>query len=463
MSTHSNGGCKTNIETKLERVARRAAEETDCVFNNLGHVIDFNLLLEQYHRMDGGKAVGIDEITKQRYGENVRENLEKLIQRIRRGAYRPQPCKLVEIPKEDGSKRPLAIACFEDKLVQSAANAILCKLYEPIFLPCSYGFRPNLSCHDALKALMAYTYKYKDGAVVEIDIQKYFNTIPQGELIKMMEMKISDGRFMNLLKILMQTPTIVDGVITPNIIGCPQGSIISPVFANIYLHYVIDAWFHTTVKQHIRGKAEMVRYADDMVFIFENKNDAQRFFKTLGKRLEHYGLKLHFDKSQLLESGRNAAARAVKQGKRLGTYKFLGFVCYWGKSRKGFYRLKLKSRSDRFSLKLRDLRKFLWLNLNAKSRMYVVRRVIRTVKGWINYHAISDNDKRVKAFALACKRLLFKWLNRRGGKRRTNWTKFIRILNYAKYPVAWKIKSMFENSRSVGKKPPLVTVGSRMR
>jgi group II intron reverse transcriptase/maturase len=370
---------------------------------------------------------------------------------------------LVEIPKEDGSRRPLAIACFEDKLVQSAAKAILEKLYEPIFLGCSYGFRSNLSCHDALKALKAHTYKYRDGAVVEIDIQKYFNTIPQDELLKILKMKISDTRFLNLLKVLMQTPTMFEGVSTPNIIGCPQGSIISPLFANIYLHYVVDEWFNSTVKRHIGGRAEMVRYADDMVFIFEYEDDAHRFYNALAKRLNRYGLKLHVDKSQLLESGRDAAARAVRQGKRLGTYKFLGFVCYWGKSRKGFYRLKFKSRSDRFSEKLKGLRQFLWSNLNAKSRMFVIRRVIRTIKGWINYHAISDNDKMVKAFVLACKRLLFKWINRRGGKRRINWERFIRILTYGKYPVAWKIKSMFDNSRNVGKKRPLVTVGSRMR
>ncbi len=167
----------------------------------------------------------------------------------------------------------------------------------------------------------------------------------------------------------------------PNTIGCPQGSIISPVFANIYLHYVIDEWFNSVVRKHIQGTAEMVRYADDMVFIFENKKDAERVFKSLPKRLERYGLKLHLGKSQLLDSGRDAAARAVRRGKRLGTYKFLGFVCYWGKARKGFYRLKFKSRSDRFSAKLRGLRKFLWENLNAKSRMYVIRRVIRTING----------------------------------------------------------------------------------
>ena len=237
MAILSNDG--SNIETKLERVARRAASDPTCVFNNIGHVLDVDLLREQYWQLDGSKAVGIDKVTKEQYGENLVENLESLVRKIRRGSYRPQPSRLVEIPKEDGSKRPLAIACFEDKLVQAAASAILGKLYEPIFLSCSYGFRPKRSCHDALRALVSYTSQYKSGAVVEIDIRKYFNTIPQAELCDMLEKRISDKRFLKLLKTLMQTPTLVEGEIRPNARGCPQGSLCEALHNPPYAKKVI--------------------------------------------------------------------------------------------------------------------------------------------------------------------------------------------------------------------------------
>ena len=443
MSIHSIDG--KPVATKLERISLRAEADVECVFNNLGHALDIDMLREQYHKLDGRKAIGIDGVTKQRYGEALEENLQKLLVTIRRGSYKPKPSKMVEIPKEDGSKRPLAIACFEDKLVQSAANAILNELYEPVFLSCSYGYRPNKSCHQALRALMRYSYENKDGAVVEIDIRKYFNTIPHKELLEMLGKKISDKRFLKLLETLMRAPVMQNGKTIPNYLGCPQGSIISPMFANIYLHYVVDEWFDKTVRNHIKGKANMVRFADDMVFVFERMKEAKKFYEVLPKRLNRFGLALHMEKSKLIASGRWAAARASKQGKRLSTYKFLGFTCYWAPSRKGFWRLKYKSRSDRFSAKLKGLRDFLWRNLNAKSRNGVIRSVIRVVKGWINYHAISDNDRCVKAFVLKSKRLLFKWINRRGRKHPINWEKFVRILKYVKFPVTWKITSMFES------------------
>ncbi len=189
----------------------------------------------------------------------------------------------------------------------------------------------------------------------------------------------------------------------------------------------------------------MVRYADDMVFIFQHMDEAKRFYAVLPKRLNRFGLALHEDKSQLIASGKQAAARAQRNGQRLKTYKFLGFTCYWGKSRKGFLRLKFKSRSDRMSAKLKALRDYLWKNLNAKSQDAIFKRVILVVQGWINYHAISDNDRQVKAFVLKCKRLLFKWINRRGRQNPCNWEKFARLLKYMRYPERWKITSMFES------------------
>lgn len=430
--------------TKLERVSKLSARDKTVVFNNLEHIIDLPLLKETYDSLNGKKAIGIDGMTKERYGTKLDENLKELLTRIRRGTYRPQPARLVEIPKEDGSTRPLAISCLEDKLVQSAINAVLTSIYEPMFLPTSFGFRPGKSCHQALRALSNHTFQQYDGAVVEIDLRKFFNTLPHDKVLNCLEKKISDARFLRLVNKLMKTPIIDEsGLVTPNEIGCPQGSIISPTIANLYLHEVIDEWFEETKRHHLMGKAEMVRYCDDMVFLFQKPMDAERFYRALPKRLDKYGLKLHEEKSKIIRSGRMAAKRANEKGERLPTYKFLGFTCYWGKSRSGFWRLKYTSRKDRFVTKLKGLRKFLWENLNTRDTLGLLKTVVRVVKGWVNYHAISDNQRRVGAFLEHSKKILFSWFNRRGRKYPINWSRFIKVLDRVKFPKIWKVVSMF--------------------
>jgi len=272
MTIHSNDG-KSGL-TKLNRISELSAGDKFIVFNNLGHLINISLLKELYHQLDGSKAVGIDGVTKEHYGKQLEDNLTGLLKRIRRGTYRPQPARLVEIPKEDGSTRPLAISCLEDKIVQSAVNLILTRIYEPIFLSCSYGFRPNRNCHEALRNLYNGTYKFWYGAVAEIDLRKCFNTIPHGKLLDCLRKKISDNRFLELIGCLLKT-SIIDGKqITPNEIGCPQGSVLSPTLSNIYLHEAVDEWFNKISQTHLKGKAELVRYCDDMVFIFQRQDDA---------------------------------------------------------------------------------------------------------------------------------------------------------------------------------------------
>jgi hypothetical protein len=226
-------------------------------------------------------------------------------------------------------------------------------------------------------------------------------------------------------------------------IGCPQGSICSPILSNIFLHYVIDEWFTAVKETHLKGRAELVRYADDMVFIFENPEDAKRIYAVLNKRLNKYGLDLHEDKSSMMPSGRKAAQRAAEAGTRMPTYMFLGFTCYWGKAKKGFWRLKYTSRRDRFTATLKGLQAFLWKHLNTENTDELMRSVIRKVKGWINYHAISDNQRRVLSFLRLVKRIVFKWFNRRGGRRRIIWEKLLIRLNRVGFPKTFKTISMF--------------------
>jgi len=440
MTVHSKDGKQQT--TKLERIGKLAETNKEIVFNNLEHAIDLDLLRESYRQLDRKKAVGIDGVTKGAYGRNLEDNLQDLLKRIRRGGYKPQPSKIVEIPKEDGSTRALAISCLEDKTVQRAVTAILTKVFEPLFLPCSYGYREGVNGHEALRALMKYSNQNDDGATVEIDLRRYFNSIPHSVLMGVLQEKISDKRFLKIVEKLIRAPIMEGGKANINMRGCPQGSIISPILSNIYLHFVMDAWFNKVKGTHIKGRAEQIRFADDMVFVFQHTEDAQRFYEVLPKRLEKYGLELHKDKSSVVQSGSKAAAKAYDKGERLPSYKFLGFVCYWGQSRDGSWRLKYKSRADRITSKLNGLRKHLDECLNEETHS-VIKRISRVLKGWINYHAISDNQKRVSSFIYETKRILFKWRNRKGGNRKLTWERFANLLRGTNFPANFKTTSMF--------------------
>lgn len=441
MTVHSKD--RASWLTKLERIGELSAGNREMVFNNIGHVITADMLKEQYHQLDGKKAVGIDKVTKELYGEKLDENISTLMTKIRRGTYRPKPARITEIPKEDGSTRPLAISCLEDKLVQLAASMVLSKIYEPLFLQCSFGYRPGRSCHDALRALNNATYKNPRGAIVEIDIRKYFNSIPHKVLMEQLGNKISDNRFLRLIEVLITAPIRENKRDVANILGCPQGSSISPILANIYLHHVIDVWFNSIKQTHLRGRAELIRFADDMVFTFSREDDAKRFFEVLPKRLAKASLEMHTDKSQLIPAGRLTALDAYQRNERLRTFKFLGFTCYWGKSLKGFWRLKFMSRRDRFTIKLHGMKEYLRKNLNTRDTSGVLKTVIRVVRGWVNYHGISDNQRRVAAFLEITKRIILQWLNRRGGKRYVTWEKLSRKLKALGFPTNVKTVSMF--------------------
>lgn len=434
---------RNSWHTKLERIGELSARDRCLKFNNLGHLITVDMLKEQYQRLDGKKAVGIDKVTKADYGKALEENLTGLIRKIRRGIYRPKPSRIIEIPKEDGSTRPLAIACVEDKLIQMAVSEILTTIYEPLFLPCSYGYRPGRSCHDALRSLHQLTYQHLNGALVEIDIRKYFDTIPHKVLMERLSDKISDKRFLKLINTLVTAPIIIGQREEENRIGCPQGSIVSPILANIYLHHVVDEWFEYIKRNHFHGKADLIRFADDMVFVFEFSWDAKRFFNVLPKRLAKAGLSIHLQKSNVIPSGHVAALRAHNQGGRLPTFQFLGFTCYWGKSRKGFWRLKLTSRKNRFAEKLKGMKQYLRENLTTNDTRGVIMTVIRVVKGWVNYHNVSNNQRRVDQFLRITRIHILKWLNRRGGRRRVTWVRLSRALNALGFPRKGSVISMF--------------------
>lgn len=328
--------------TKLERIAKLAADRKELVFNNLGHIIDLNLLRECYQRLDGRKAIGIDKVSKAAYGEKLEENLMSLLSRIRRMAYKPRPSRIVEIPKEDGSTRPLAISCFEDKIVQLAVSTILTAVFDPLFLPCSFGYREGTNGHEALRALMKHSNNNPRGATLEIDLRRYFNTIPHQELLELLRKKIADKRFLLLVATLLRAPVVEGNVVKPNILGCPQGSIAAPILSNIYLHYVLDEWFETIKKSHINGRAELVRFADDAVFVFQHPQEAQRIYRVLPKRLGKYGLELHEGKSRIMLSGMKHAEYAESKKRTTPHVQLLRICMLLGQESLGLLAVKIQ-------------------------------------------------------------------------------------------------------------------------
>jgi RNA-directed DNA polymerase len=383
-------------------------------------------------------------------GKNLQGNLEQLLLKIRQGKYHPQASRIVEIPKASGGTRPLAIACFEDKIVQEAVKRIVERIYEPLFVDASHGFRPGRDCHAALAALEKHLKKWECGAVLEIDLQKYFNSIPHEPLEKMLRNKISDERFVHLIIKLLKAPVLNEqGIAVRNEIGSPQGSILSPTISNIYLHHVLDTWFDWINASRYGGSAAMVRYADDAVFTFRNTAQAARFKNELEERLSEYGIKLHEGKTAVLPSGRREAERCEKAGLRMPSFTFLGFVHVWGisvnrKTGERFWRVKRRTCPLRYRKKLAGMNDHIRKHRHEKGLLLQVKRV---VQGWLNYYAITDNERRVSGFTCEVKRMLFKWLNRRSQKRCFEWEQFGRILRKIKFPEGRILKDPFFGSR----------------
>lgn len=434
------------LRTKLERVTARSKQDNKAEFNNLGHIIDIKLLEQCFCSLDGNKAIGIDKVTKAEYGKELNENLQRLLKSIRSGSYHPKPSRIVEIPKADGTMRPLAISCLEDKIVQECIKRILESIYEPIFSDVSHGFRPGRGCETALVALNKALMGYKCGAVLEIDLRKYFNTIPHEPLERMLRLKIKDVKFLHLVLKLLKAP-IVDknGDILPNNTGSPQGSIVSPVLANIYLHYVLDLWFEWVSQNEMGGNANLIRYADDAVFTLYNLRIAESFKIKLKARLEKFGISLHEEKTKAIICGSNMASHVQNNGLKMPHFTFLGFLHVWGKARnrktgKIFWRVKLRTCPIRFRKKLRLVGEYI---KSHRHDCNLIPRVKAIVCGYLNYFAINDNGKRSLQFLHEIRRMLFKWLNRRSQKKSFTWGEYRILMDKLKFPSSIKTKSLF--------------------
>ncbi|ABW32255.1 group II intron reverse transcriptase/maturase [Acaryochloris marina] len=412
-------------ETGVERIASRARNHPEEPFTALMHHYSVENLRACFESLDGNKALGVDGVTKAEYQENLETNLQNLHLKLRQMSYRPQPVRQVEIPKEDGSMRPLGISCTEDKVVQEMTRRILEAIYEPVFIDTSYGFRPKRSCHDALRQLNREVMRKPVNWVADIDLAKFFDTMPHQEILSVLSIRIKDGNLLRLIARMLKAGIQTPGGVVYDELGSPQGSIVSPVIANIFLDYVLDQWFTNVVRHHCRGYCAIIRYADDVAAVFEHEEDAIRFMRVLPRRLEKYGLRLNTKKTHLLAFGKRNARRCFQTGQRPSTFDFLGLTHYWGRSRKGYVRMKRKTSKKRLRRSLKQLKMWLRKVRNIYKLPVIWRVVSLKLCGHFNYFGVTDNSQSLYYFRREVYKLLFKWLNRRSQRRSFSWGDFL--------------------------------------
>lgn len=406
------------MESKLKLISTKAKEDKKLKFTALVHHVNKENLIKCYKELKRNRACGIDEVTVEEYGKNLEENVENLVQRLKDRSYRASAVRMVYIPKTNSKeKRGLGISTVEDKIVQLAVKKLLEAIYEQDFLKYSYGFRPNLSCHSAIKALNEVVMKKPINYVVEVDIRKFFDNINHYWLQRCLEERILDKNLMWLIRRLLKAGVIKDGVVSSSDQGTSQGSVASPILANIYLHYVLDIWFEKVFKSKSKGYVELIRYCDDFVVCCESAKDAEEFLNLLQDRLKGFGLSISEEKTRMVKFGRRPWQLASRRKEKVETFNFLGFTHYCGKSRQGYFVMGHKTMKSSFARKLKETQEWLksirsqiplkewWPTLKSK------------LTGHYNYFGISGNFQPISKFYYRTVQMVHKWINRRGSRK----------------------------------------------
>jgi RNA-directed DNA polymerase len=420
--------CLEGVSTKLRRIAELASLRPKLVLTTLAHHIDIEWMREAYRRTRKDGAVGVDGQTAEEYAARLDENLAELLRRAKEGQYRAPPVRRVHIPKDNGSTRPIGIPTFEDKVLQRAVTMVLEAVYEQDFLDCSYGFRPGRSPHQALQTLWGEMMSMGGGWVLEVDIRSFFDTLDHVHLQEILRRRVRDGVMVRLVGKWLNAGVLENGCVTHPEQGTPQGGVISAMLANIYLHEVLDVWFEEEVKPRLRGKAFIVRYADDAVMGFATEQDARRVMEVLPKRFARFGLTLHPEKTRLVPFW-----RPNDGGPDPGSFDLLGFRHYWGKSRSGSWVIKRKTASNRLSRAIQRVAQ--WCRNHRHEPLREQHKMlVRKVQGHYAYYGITGNFRALAWFLEAVRAAWRKWLSRRSQRGRLTWQRF-GVLSRAIYPL----------------------------
>jgi len=407
------------VSTKLARIAEQSKRDATWVFTTLAHLMDEDFLTEAFHQLRKDAAAGIDEMTVTEYAVNLGERITDLHKRLVAWEYRAQPARRVWIPKGDGGQRPLAILVLEDKIVQRAVAMLLEAIYEPHFREFSFGFRRQRSAHQALTYVRQQCLEHDINWIIDADIAKFFDTISWEELRAILQKRVNDGAILRLIGMWLHVGVVEGDRVTNQEVGTPQGAPISPILANIFLHSVLDEWFHNDVRTRMNGSCFLARFADDFVMGFSLKSDAERVYKVLPKRFERFGLRIHPEKSRMVQFNRPY----WKQGKGPGSFAFLGFMHYWGKMLSGGWTIKRKTQGKRLSRFLCGIGD--WCKENQHETLAKQYGILSAkLRGHYQYYGVRGNFKMLEVVYEGTRAKWKKWLSRRNSKDRMGWEKF---------------------------------------
>lgn len=418
---------------KLSSLSFCAQGNANFQFMSLAHHLNVAFLKDGFYQLARNKAVGVDGVSWTEYEVGLDERLETLVSKLKRKAYKPPPSKRVYIPKENGERRPLGISTIESKIVEKGLTRLLSSIYEADFLGFSYGFRPNKNAHQALKVIGDSINGKPVNHVVEADIKGFFDNVEHDLLIDFLQIRIKDTSLLFLIKRFLKAGYLDDKHLIKIEKGTPQGSILSPLLANIFLHYVLDKWFDEVVLNHVRGYAELVRYADDFICLVQSKRDADRILKALQNRFAKYQLQLHPDKTSVFSFGRYERLNAQISERKANTFDFLGITHYCDKTRKGHFKVGRKTSAKKFRAKVKDLSRWLKAIRNQVLTKDWWKTLRSKLRGHYQYYGVSENYRSIDKFYKLAIKLAKKWMNRRSQKKAMNWEKMNQYLTL--YPL----------------------------
>ncbi len=426
----------TEMETtefKLSLIAEHARRNPRLQFTSLAHLLNEAFLRTCFHSLNRNKALGQDNVSWYDYAEDLDANVHSLVARLKDKSYRPIPARRVYLSKGDGQFRPLGISAIENKIVERGVTWILQSIYEQDFSNQSFGFRPKRSCHQALKEMNDLIMFKPVNHVVDSDIKGFFDNVSHDHLLNFLKVRIADSSLLHLIEKFLKAGYVDSGLLVETDRGTPQGSILSPILANIFLHYVLDDWFETTVKAHVAGFCELVRYADDFVCVVQFERDALRIERALKNRFARFFLEIHPEKSRRMSFGRYEAQNAIRKGRRANTFDFLGFTHYCDRTRKGRFKLGRKTSRKKFVGKCKDMNQWLKDIRNLVKTKDWWKTLAAKLRGHYQYYGVSGNYPALARYYSATLKLVRKWLNRRSQKRAMSWDNFVRYLEH--YPL----------------------------